>query len=219
VRCRLTTSVLDVRPLSPGAFLLSFARPDLAFRAGQHVYLTLPGFGVERAYSLYNGEDESCWRVLVREIPGGALTPALRRLRPGDPLRLSPPLGAFAADVGSDAARDYWMIATGTGVAPFHSLLASRPGLRHRLAHGVRHRADRPACPRLRGPAATLCLTEAAAGPDEFQGRVTAWMEQQSVPDTAHILLCGRNEMVYEIWRALRRRGVGEDRISAEVYF
>ncbi|MDZ4197904.1 MAG: FAD-binding oxidoreductase, partial [Kiritimatiellia bacterium] len=122
MRCMHSSVVRAVRAISSGSFILSFSRPPLSFRAGQHVFLSLPGYAVERAYSLYSAESEPEWRVLIREIPGGALTPALRHCRPGDRLLVSPPFGDFTLPREAASKSECLFLATGTGIAPFHSM-------------------------------------------------------------------------------------------------
>ncbi len=64
---RLKARITGVRTISAGAFEVSFEPPGESFRPSQHLYISLPGTAVERAYSLYGGTEESHWRILVRE--------------------------------------------------------------------------------------------------------------------------------------------------------
>lgn len=221
MRARLKTRVTGVCTISAGVFVISFEPPRASFRPGEHLYVSLPNAAVERAYSLYGGTDEPHWRILVREVPDGALTPALRRCRPGDPLLVSAPEGEFILPESEPPPGGlHVFLATGTGVAPFHCMIRSRPGLRYRLAHGTRRREDALPCPRLRTPGAIACLSQEPAREGEFQGRVTDWIEQRPLaPEGTRYYLCGRNEMIYDVFRRLRRRGVSGSHILTEVYF
>lgn len=219
MRCSYGCRVMTVRHLSRGSFVLSFSRPPAPFRAGQHIFLSLPNVAVERAYSLYGAESEPIWRVLIREIPGGALTPALRRCRPGDPIRVSPPFGDFTLPPDDPPGQEILFLATGTGVAPFHSMIATNPNQRHRLIHGVRYREDALPCPLLKTAGSTVCLSGEPALPGEFQGRISDWMERHPIPTRGPVFLCGRNEMVYPAFRRLRQLGIPASKIFVELYF
>ncbi|MFF2629926.1 2Fe-2S iron-sulfur cluster-binding protein [Kitasatospora griseola] len=92
--------------------------PDCQFDAGQFVELELPGTGVRRAYSLANtGNWEGRMEFYVRLRPDGAFSgPLAERVRPGDPLTVHGPQGAFG--LHETGLRPRWLLAGGTGLAP-----------------------------------------------------------------------------------------------------
>ena len=104
----------------PGAFVLRFSREGLAFRAGQWVNLGLPRGTDRREYTLYSSPRMRFLEVLVKEIPEGRLSPALRLCRPGDELEVDGPHGSFSIVQGSRSSARFLFVATGTGVSPFH---------------------------------------------------------------------------------------------------
>jgi ferredoxin--NADP+ reductase len=126
--------------------------PVFEFKAGQYATLGLDvgdGF-VARAYSIasspYEREDLEFY---VNEIKEGELTPSLFRLRVGDELFYMGPKGVFT--LAKSSASHLLFIATGTGLAPYMSILRTlhadqRAGRPHRrtitLVHGVRHTSD-----------------------------------------------------------------------------
>ncbi len=116
-------------------------RPD--FRAGQYLAIGLPieGRFVQRPYSVASAPGEAGdLEFLVRLVPAGGLTPSLWGLRPGDRLRIGPPRGLFTLDDGDP--RRHLLLATGTGIAPLSSMLASLLARRTRPSAGGRR--DRP---------------------------------------------------------------------------
>ena len=78
------------------------------------------------------------------------------RLRQGDALYVADNPSGFLVLSEVPAAEDLWLVATGTGIAPFLSILRTEtPWRRYRrviLVHGVRHAIDpaRPATGGLR---------------------------------------------------------------------
>jgi ferredoxin/flavodoxin---NADP+ reductase len=213
--------VLHVRDLSPAAFVLRFSREGLAFQAGQWVNLGLPGARDQREYSLYSSPGEDFLEVLVREIPEGAVSGALRRRRPGDELEVDGPHGSFCLVEGSRERPTFLFLATGTGISPFHSFVGSAPGLDYRLLHGVRSPGelyDHDAFDQAR---LLTCLSRDGAGasPAAYRGRLTAWLAEHPVEPSRYCYLCGNSDMIYQAYGILRSREVHPSRIFAEVYF
>ncbi|MBM4152244.1 MAG: hypothetical protein FJ220_01810, partial [Kiritimatiellaceae bacterium] len=105
--------------ISPGVFVIGIQRTR-PFKAGQSVYLSVNPDDTPRIYSICSGpnEDELC--ILFSVHPGGLLTPQLARMKKGDRVWISNPYGVFI--IGDEPA---WLIATGTGIAPFYSALSA----------------------------------------------------------------------------------------------
>jgi ferredoxin--NADP+ reductase len=102
---------------------------------------------VRRAYSIASSPRETdAYELFVALVPGGRLTPELWRLAPGARCWVSPQVhGKFTlSEVPRD--RDLVLVATGTGIAPFVSMLRTyRDGERWRrvaIVHGARRASD-----------------------------------------------------------------------------
>ena len=104
-------------------------RPDLgipAFAPGQYFALgvTLDGRVLQRPYSAASPPGSGRYlEFLIRRVPGGMLTPVLWELGAGARLRLGRPKGLFRLDSGERSS--HLFVATGTGLAPALSMLAS----------------------------------------------------------------------------------------------
>lgn len=97
-----------------------------AFVPGQYVALGLAVGGrlLQRPYSTASPDGSTKeLEFLIRRIPGGAFTPHLWALAVGDRLRVGRPKGVFA--LRPDDERAHLFLATGTGLAPFVSMVAS----------------------------------------------------------------------------------------------
>jgi CDP-4-dehydro-6-deoxyglucose reductase len=95
----------------------------LDFAAGQFVSFKdlVAGKEITRAYSLASApSDISRFELCLNRVEDGHLSPRLFEMRPGDTIEMSLPLGTF---VLRDPPRDSIFVATGTGIAPFRSLL------------------------------------------------------------------------------------------------
>ena len=97
-----------------------------AFTAGQfiRVGIDLEDGRVGRPYSLVNPPNERHLEIFFNVVPEGPLSSRLAALEPGDSLWLTDAANGFLTlDEVPDNARDLWMLATGTGVGPFLSML------------------------------------------------------------------------------------------------
>ena len=134
--------------------LFSFAveRPaSFRFRSGEFVMIGLPGEAegarpVMRAYSIASPAWAEEIEFLSIKVPGGPLTGRLQAVRAGDQLYLGrKPTGTLVCDALLGGRR-LWLLATGTGLAPFLSL-ARDPEVYERfgqvvIVHGVRRVSD-----------------------------------------------------------------------------
>ena len=98
--------------------------PQFSFTAGQYATLGVPsaaGRLVERAYSIVSSPRERELEFFFELVPGGELTPLLRRLSTGDTMTIRPRAkGRFVLDRTSGRT-NHLLLCTVTGVAPFVS--------------------------------------------------------------------------------------------------
>ncbi len=226
------------RPLSPSVRELVFERVDempLAFEAGQWVSLVLPlaGGEVRRAYSIASAPDGSGFELAVTHVENGPGSTYLHRLAPGSILTAVGPQGFFTRPL--DDAHPSLFVATGTGVAPFrsmiHAALRSRSPLPLWLLFGVRHEEDilyRGELEELaRGePRVRLVVTLSQPGPS-WQGKrgyVQAhvkelWSELAAEGGTPHAYVCGLQRMVGAVRDILRKElGLERKQVHSERY-
>lgn len=118
---------------------------DLApYQAGQftRLALDLAGERVARAYSFVNAPGQGPHEFLLVRVQDGRLSPALGRLAPGDPLWLASQATGFLTEPEIPVGGRLWLLATGTGIGPFLSLLSDGAVARRfaqiTLVHGVR---------------------------------------------------------------------------------
>ena len=122
------------------------------FRPGQYVTLGLDigGEFVARAYSIASSPYQRDYLELyINLVEEGQFTPSLFRLQPGDEVYYMGPKGVFT--LKKTSATHLFFIATGTGLAPYVSMLRTlhadyREGKPHgqviTLVHGVRFSLD-----------------------------------------------------------------------------
>lgn len=120
-------TVTSVTKWTDSLFSFRVTRPaSLRFRSGEFVMIGLPGDNGKpllRAYSIAspNWDDELEFYSII--VPDGPLTSKLQHIKPGDQIILRPkPVGTLVLDALLPGKR-LWFLATGTGFAPFASLM------------------------------------------------------------------------------------------------
>jgi ferredoxin--NADP+ reductase len=112
---------------SPKLFSFRITRPAaFRFTAGQFARLGIPGPEgklVWRAYSMVSAPYDEFIEFFSIVVPEGEFTPQLARLSVGDAVFLDKTAFGFLTLDRFTDGRDLWMLATGTGVAPFLSIL------------------------------------------------------------------------------------------------
>lgn len=241
--------------LAPGLALFRVAPrgwelPD--FRAGQFAVLGLPGSAprdeeadpeetpppedklIRRAYSVASSPRErDHLELFITRVDSGALTPRLFHLSPGDPLWLSPKCsGLFTLDE-VPPEKDVILVATGTGLAPYISMLRTHldqePTRRYAVLLGARHSWNLGYHDELqelseKHPHFTYlpCLTRPEQEETPWEGVVgrvqvlwegdhleRAWGKRPA-PESAHVFFCGNPVMVEDMLVLAQAEGFRE---------
>ena len=138
-------TVLEVHHWNESLFSFKTTRsPSLRFHNGHFVMIGLQAEGkpLLRAYSIASANYEEHLEFLSIKVPDGPLTSRLQHLKPGDQLIVGQkPVGTLVIDDLNDG-RNLYLLATGTGLAPFMSIIRD-PDTYERfdkvvLVHGVR---------------------------------------------------------------------------------
>jgi ferredoxin/flavodoxin---NADP+ reductase len=122
----LAEQVTEVEHYTDRLFRFRVTRPQsLRFRSGEFVMLGLPGAEkpVMRAYSIASPSWDETLEFFSIKVPDGPLTERLQQIKAGDPILLRPkPTGTLVNDALTPGKR-LFCISTGTGFAPFASLM------------------------------------------------------------------------------------------------
>jgi ferredoxin/flavodoxin---NADP+ reductase len=212
-----TIKVQSIRSLTDSAYVLRFDRHGIDFTAGQHVILGIKDQNNAREYSVYSGEHDDFFEVLIKEVLEGDVSKKLRQLKGGAQLQVDGPLGFFTINPASTNSTHFYLIATGTGIAPFRSFVRSYPNLNYTLLHGLRYgyeAYDRDEHDKSRY---IVCTTGDETG--DFRGRVTDYLRQNDPDPLAAFYLCGNMRMVREAFDILKDKGIKSNQIYTEFSF
>ncbi|GLP95537.1 ferredoxin--NADP reductase [Paraferrimonas sedimenticola] len=183
---------------------------------------------VARAYSLVNGEGSDFLEVLAVEVEEGQLSPNLHQLEPGDSIQVSAKAAGFLVVDEVPAAKNLWLLATGTAVGPFVSMLQGQAIWdkfeRIYLAYGARFEEDlayRDQLDEFVQRAPKRFAWQPLITREDFEGnlrmRIPQALEQgvlQSqwdcpiVADDCQFMLCGNPDMIQETVEWLKSQGL-----------
>lgn len=228
------TERIEVTP----ELLILRVKPDNGvpeFKSGQYVALGLPGGAkryqgaapeqdllapdklIKRAYSIGSSSSERDYlEFYIAVVPDGALTSRLAALDPGERLFTQPKVtGTFTLDEVS-SERNLILVATGTGLAPFMSMVRSEsvwtPGRSITLVHGVRYAEDLAYADEIeflveqRGLRYLPIASRAGTEYNGTKGRIQVLFETGVIkpdPQSDSVFLCGNPAMIEEMERRL----------------
>ena len=243
--------ILSVQRWTPTLFSFTMTRPaHFKFTAGQfaRIGLMVQNELVARAYSVVSSPFDETLEFFSIVVPDGAFTSNLQHLKIDDELYLEKiPYGYLTlARYQLPAPQDLWLLATGTGLAPFLSMLQDfetwNKYKQINLVYSVRTVEELAYVERIqeianvfgeehdgfkfvpiitRDPNATLHdrLPTLIAN-----GELEKVVGMSLNPATSHVMLCGNPQMVDDTKEALKQRGLtmnrrGEGNISVENYW
>ena len=230
-------TLLDVQPLTPSLFSLRTTRDaGFRFRAGQFARLGVTkadGSVVWRAYSMVSSPFDEHLDFYSIVVPGGEFTSELSRLREGDELMIDrQAFGYLTLDRFVDG-RDLWLLATGTGIAPFLSILQDFEAWERfdsiKLVYSVRESRELAYQSLIAGLEQREYLADYAGKlqfipvvtreehPGALNGRITTLIENgeleraaglELTPEHSRVMLCGNPQMIDDTRQVLKARGL-----------
>jgi ferredoxin--NADP+ reductase len=208
-------------------------------------YMTIGVFAdgklVQRPYSVASdpvSAGDSGYEFYIRLVRGGAFTPLLWRLPVGHRMRMIGPKGKFTLEPEDD--RTHLFISTGTGNAPFVSMMKSliREGRPRKAVfiNGVSYVADLGYRDVLEGwqasggypvqyvPTVSRPGDPANAGWTGWTGRTESVLpraldEFHLTPDNTIAYICGNPDMILAADAFLRDAGFPEHQVKKELYW
>lgn len=219
-------NVSEVTHWTENLFSIKVHAPVAPFIAGQFAKLALEveGERVQRAYSYVNAPASPDLEFYLVNVPEGKLSPRLHALKPGDSLMITKEAAGFFVLDEIPECQTLWMLATGTAIGPYLSILQQGEGMARFehivLVHAARYAADLSYLPlmqqlaeRYNGKLRIQTVVSRETAPGALTGRVPALIEsgqlEQAVglPITAensHIMLCGNPQMVRDTQQLLK---------------
>ncbi len=241
-------TVVSVKHYTDRLFSFRITRPQsLRFRSGEFVMIGLPNAEkpVFRAYSVASPAWDEELEFFSIKVPDGPLTQHLQKIQPGDTILMrQKATGTLVLDALTPAKR-LFMISTGTGIAPFASLLRDPDTyekfeevyLTHtcrdvaELTYGkelVAALAEDPLIGELTHGRVTLYSTTTREE-SPYMGRITALIGSGKFytdlgidklnPETDRIMICGSMHMLKDVKELAESLGFEEGSLSQPASF
>lgn len=243
--------VLSVHRWADNLFSFTMTRPaHFKFTAGQfaRIGLMVDGELVVRAYSVVSSPFDETLEFFSIVVPDGAFTSNLQHLKVDDELYLEKiPYGYLTlARYQHPLPQDLWLLGTGTGLAPFLSMLQDfetwKKYQQINLVYSVRTAAELAYVDRIQDIAALFgeghsgfkFIPIITRDPDAaLHDRLPVLIGNGELekatgialnPASSHVMLCGNPQMVEDTKEALKQRGLtmnrrGEGNIAVENYW
>ena len=227
--------LLEVQTLTPTLFTLRTTRdPGFRFTAGQFARLGVrkpSGSIVWRAYSMVSAPHDEFLDFFSIVVPDGEFTSELSRLKVGDELLIDKQAFGFLTLNRFPDGRDLWLLATGTGLAPFLSILqdfdvwqrferivlvySARTESELAYQQLIRELPQRDYLEGLGRKLTYLPVVTREQVPGALNGRITQLIESgelervadlQLTPEHSRIMLCGNPQMIEDTRQLLKTR-------------
>lgn len=220
--------VTGVQHWTDGLFSITVNAPIDSFTAGQFAKLSLEigGERVQRAYSYVNAPSDPNLEFYLVTVPEGKLSPSLHQLQPGAEVMVTKEAAGFFVLEEVPDCDTLLMLATGTAIGPYLSILQEGKDLDRFnnlvLVHAARFARDLSYLPlmqqlqqRFNGKLRiqTVVSREEVAG--SLTGRVPALLEDGRLEaavgltldaETSHVMLCGNPQMVRDTQQTLKEK-------------
>lgn len=223
-------------------FWVRFNREPVAFEPGQYLTIGVESNGklVQRPYSVASSarEMDDGYEFYVRLVTGGMFTPLLWRLNVGQGMSMKGPKGKFVLEPSDE--RTHVFISSGTGIAPFVSMMKTLlyDGVPRRavLLHGASYEHDLGYRELLEEwvregtyPVTYVPTISRPGSPENSRwsgrvGRVEAivpavYDELGLTPDNSIAYICGNPDMISAVDATLLARGFPEEQVKKELYW
>ncbi|AFJ48897.1 ferredoxin--NADP(+) reductase [Shimwellia blattae] len=222
----VTGKVTRVQHWTDSLFTLTVDAPVAPFTAGQFTKLGLDinGERVQRAYSYVNAPDNPELEFYLVNVPDGMLSPRLHAMKPGDELQVVADAAGFFVLEEIPDCQTLWMLATGTALGPYLSILEQGQDLARFknlvLVHAARYQQDLSYLPRMtalaqryEGKLRIQTIVSREAAPGSLQGRIPELIARGALEQavglpldsaTSHVMLCGNPQMVRDTTQLLK---------------
>lgn len=197
--------------------------PSITFKYLSGQYLNLSYFNISRSYSIVNSTNNSI-ELIIKNYPDGEMSSYLfNSAKQNDMLRVKGPLGTFHL---KETSKDHiYLIATGTGIAPFISFIESEinkniiTNKKITIVWGVRNEEDLYWKPYLNDLQFIPTLSKPNNNWKGHIGYVQDTLSELNIDfENSDFYLCGSLNMIKELSNKLIENNVSETNIHTDAF-
>jgi len=226
--------VVNVKHWTESLYSVSISAPEVKFIAGQYtkISLNIDNEDIARPYSFVNSPNEDFLEFYSVSVPNGPLSTKLQQLKKGDFINVSPNNNGFLILNEVPLIDNIWMLATGTAIGPYLSILKTKDSWNNFkkviLVHAVRYNNEltyQETISDLKDIYGDrfIYITYVSREDSEnsLTGRIPESISQgvlekkagvKILPDNTHIMICGNPEMVQDTTIELKKIGLKKHR-------
>ena len=248
----VSATVINNEKLTDRHFALTVKADLMPFEAGQFARFRVEVVNDEgeleafaKPYSFINTPDEESVEIYFDIVPNGKVSNGLAALRAGDSVDISQPCVGFFVLSQIPDARDLWMMATGTGIGPYLSILKTEKVwdrfeniiLVHAVPYANELTYSKTICHFSEHYPSTfqfIPVVSREGHQGALKGRIQDLIESGAFEEKAgvviskkdsHVMLCGNSGMLKGSKAVLKERGLERHlnhkpgHVSSETYF
>lgn len=221
--------------VSIGFDVPSDLRPNFTYKSGQYITLRkdILGEDIRRAYSLCSFPGEDDFRIGVKKVENGKMSSFLNdSLKVGDEIEVMPPIGNFCLD--ESTPKKVVGFAAGSGITPIISIIKTvlTNGGEFILYYGNKTEREtifKADLDKLKESypdklSVHYIYSRENSIDEKYNGRINEEKVNEFIKEDVDLLksdeffMCGPEQMISEVEKALKYLGVNESRIHFELF-
>ena len=226
--------VVSVKHWTESLYSIRINAPKVKFIAGQYtkISLIIDNEEVARPYSFVNSPNEEFHEFYSVSVPNGPLSSALQKLKEGDPINIGANGNGFLILNEIPDTVNIWMLATGTAIGPYLSILKTKASWNKFkkviLVHAVRYNKEltyQKTITSLKEQYGDrfIYISYVSREDSKFslKGRIPKDIKNgnlevkanvKMLPENTHVMICGNPEMVKDTTIELKNIGLKKHR-------
>ncbi|HRO76756.1 MAG TPA: FAD-binding oxidoreductase [Crocinitomicaceae bacterium] len=238
-----TLKIKDIRTETDECVSIAFEIPtdkqaDFSFKPGQYLNfkVDINGEDIRRSYSLCSAPSDNEWRIAVKQIENGIFSNYVKTLNVNDTLEVSTPLGNFTTEIDAKNAKEYVLIAAGSGITPVMSLakeiLKTEPNSNVTLFYGnkgtntviFREELEALKNKHINNFRFVHIFSRENLGNDLQNGRIDAkrynalWDAFLKDTKVDEVFVCGPEQMILDVKESSLKRGLSDKNVHFELF-
>ncbi len=228
--------VVSIKHWTESLYSIRVKAPEVKFVAGQYtkISLNINNEEVSRPYSFVNSPNEELLEFYSVSAPSGYFSNHLQKLNKGSLIKVGPRGNGFLVLNEIPIIENIWMLATGTALGPYLSILKTENSWskfkKVILVHAVKYKKEltyqdtiNSLSDKYKERFIYISFVSREKTIDSLMGRIpesikNGLIEKKSnikiCPESNHIMLCGNPDMVKESTIELKKIGLKKHRRS-----
>ena len=226
--------VVSVKHWTDSLYSIRISAPEVKFIAGQYtkISLNIDNQEIARPYSFVNSPNEELLEFYSVSVPNGPLSTALQKLDNGAQINVGPTGNGFLILEEIPSVDNIWMLATGTAIGPYLSILKTDESWskfkKVILVHAVRYSKEltyqetiKEISDKYGDRFIYITYVSRENTEQSIKGRIPNSIAKNELqnkagvemnPKETHVMLCGNPDMVKDTTLALKKIGLKKHR-------